>query len=423
MMTEAVGWLAALGSMMAFGSFGVPMKSNAANSVDIDPLVFQTYKSFVCFVTSWLVLLVGVPWSYTPWGIVSCLFWVPGGIATVFAIRNAGLAIAMGMGGSMIVLVSFIWGIFVFDEPIHSRQGATFAIIMMMIGILGMSYFSSPQLQLQQQQQQQQQQGAQQLVDVTNSLFFVPLPLQDEHDDTGTRLSSPLETETEFTTPAWIPYTDGDTARNPAEHLVEEQSLDHPPQQPQQHATSDIPRSHHHHHQHHDPLERLITIYGISMTRRQLGIAAALFNGIWGGSIMVPMKWCHDTNTSGVGYLISFGIGAAVVTTICWCLRFIVNLIYYRGSCSAAFSALPSFHLKVMWRAGGTSGLLWSIGNFFSIMSVYSLGEGVGYSVVQAGMMGKILTSPPVSRRVLGCYHFGRSFFRTYSRHASCPLW
>lgn len=40
-----------------------------------------------------------------------------------------------------------------------------------------------------------------------------------------------------------------------------------------------------------------------------------------------------------------------------------------------------------MWLAGGTSGTLWSIGNFFSIISVEHLGEGVGYSVVQASML------------------------------------
>lgn len=60
------------------GSFGVPIKSEAARSVDIDPLVFQTYKTFVCFATSWLILLTGETFTFSPWGIVSGLFWVPG---------------------------------------------------------------------------------------------------------------------------------------------------------------------------------------------------------------------------------------------------------------------------------------------------------------------------------------------------------
>lgn len=81
---EACGWAAAACSALAFGTFGVPIKSEAARSVDIDPLVFQTYKTFVCFATSWLILLPNASggggleeFTFTPWGIVSGLFWVP----------------------------------------------------------------------------------------------------------------------------------------------------------------------------------------------------------------------------------------------------------------------------------------------------------------------------------------------------------
>jgi hypothetical protein len=75
---EACGFVAAFGSALAFGSFGVPIKSEAAQSVDIDPLVFQSYKTIVCFATSWLILLApGANFTYTAWGIVSGLFWVP----------------------------------------------------------------------------------------------------------------------------------------------------------------------------------------------------------------------------------------------------------------------------------------------------------------------------------------------------------
>ena len=68
---EACGWAAAFCSMLAFGSFGVPIKSGAALKVDIDPLVMQSYKTAMCFLTSWLVLAAGEPFHFTPWGIVS----------------------------------------------------------------------------------------------------------------------------------------------------------------------------------------------------------------------------------------------------------------------------------------------------------------------------------------------------------------
>jgi len=345
---EALGWMAAIGSMLAFGSFGVPIKSDAANAVDIDPLVFQTYKSTMCFCTSWLVLLAGVPFSYTAWGIVSCIFWVPGGVAMVFAIRNAGLAIAIGIGSSSIVLVSFIWGIFIFDEDIHSKIGASCAVGLMMMGICGMSYYSSPVVALEQQQQHDDDRAR-----------FVSMPSQEcdgegngipqthiqqqQQTSLGTRLRHPQnnhgssssmrnagyqgvdmnaleemsggathnDTNAGIVDPSAASAQELDdmglvvknaaihtTARTESCHSLTssipaeefEQEYNHPssPEQQQSTATTGA----------HDPLE-LLYIWGVPFTRRQVGIAGALFNGVWGGSILVPMKWCNS-QTSGV---------------------------------------------------------------------------------------------------------------------------
>ena len=79
----------------------------------------------MCFLTCWLIIpLGGEPFRFTPWGIVSGLFWVPGGWAGIFAIRSAGLAVAKGTWSSVIVLTSFAWGIFVFEEHVKTKAGA-----------------------------------------------------------------------------------------------------------------------------------------------------------------------------------------------------------------------------------------------------------------------------------------------------------
>jgi len=61
--TEGCGWIAAFIACLGWGSFGVPLKGQAANNVDngkgAHPFVLQTYKSIMCFITSWLVLLLG----------------------------------------------------------------------------------------------------------------------------------------------------------------------------------------------------------------------------------------------------------------------------------------------------------------------------------------------------------------------------
>lgn len=128
---ELTGLLAAFLAALSFGSYGVPMKGEAATRVDVDPLVFQSYKAFTVLV-SWFgvdrghhmyrllkmsrpnakvtsAVLIWVnnmladedgsqaapdtasywsfqKWScsdFTPWAFVSAILWVPGGTAYV----------------------------------------------------------------------------------------------------------------------------------------------------------------------------------------------------------------------------------------------------------------------------------------------------------------------------------------------------
>ena len=49
---EVVGLAAAFIAALSFGSYGVPMKGEAATRVDVDPLGFQSYKAFTVCVSS-----------------------------------------------------------------------------------------------------------------------------------------------------------------------------------------------------------------------------------------------------------------------------------------------------------------------------------------------------------------------------------
>mmetsp|Transcript_15240 Transcript_15240/g.37432 ORF Transcript_15240/g.37432 Transcript_15240/m.37432 type:complete len:393 (+) Transcript_15240:184-1362(+) len=344
---DVCGWLAAIGGMLAFGTFGVPIKSEAARSVDIDPLVMQTYKTTMCFLTSWIVLLLGEEVTFTPWGIVSGLFWVPGGVATVYAVKNAGLAIGIGVGSSFIVLISFTWGIFVFNEHVHSRLDACFAVGCMMVGLLGMAYYSAPSVS-----------------------HPTPQLLREDSDDSSEGSEG-------------SPYHSLDTD----EPIVEEAHSFHDEEECEDDEQSEdgelveasgsvpdiaVPQTH-------------TICCGMKVQKRTLGILSAMFTGIYGGSIMAPMKFAPP-DAKGTHFLISFAIGAAIVNLCMWVIRYLF-LCQRHGSLSGAYDALPSFHFRKMWLPGSACGTLWSIGNFFATISVQFLGEGVGYSVVQASML------------------------------------
>lgn len=341
---EFCGWSAAVVACIAFGSFGVPIKGSRATLVDIDPLVMQSYKTFMCLASCWVVLLLGEEFTYTPWGIVSGLFWVPAGTAAIFAIRNAGLAVSQGIWSALIVLVSFFWGIFIFDEAVASRHVATFAILLMVVGLWGMSHYSVP--------------GEQ-------NLNYTPASDASEDSepvDFGSHRVSSFQDEEDDIADGSV-----EMERSEMSHLsvINDTDVD----------ISLAPISEEHH----------IQYVCYNLSRRRLGLACAVFNGVWGGSIMVPMHYSSG-NTTGLGYAISFAIGATVVLIFIWIIRYIFHLGKTR-SFVVAFSCLPSFHLRVMWLPGGVAGGLWSLGNILSMLSVQGLGEGVGYSVVQGSML------------------------------------
>lgn len=275
-------------------------------------------------------------------GIVSGLFWVPGGVAAIAAVKLAGLAIAMAVGNSLIVLVSFTWGILIFQETVNSVFGACVGTLMLIIGFLGMTYYSTLEAELQEKEEY--------LKATTNACNAV-----ENHD--GIELRESLANNS----------TMRPTLRQRGSVELSYNSVEKNVLISQDNASP-------------------IVLWGRSVSRTRLGIGLAAFNGIWGGSQLVPMKFCPG-DTAGVGYLMSFSIGATLVTLSLWAIRFLYHFSKL-GSAQAAWFALPSFYLKDMWLPGGLSGLLWSFGNFFSFISVYYLGHGIGYSVTQAAMLG-----------------------------------
>ena len=329
----ALGWFAAFVAVVGFGSFAVPIKGDTATKVDIDPLVMQSYKSLMCFVSSWLVILLGQEVTFTWWGVVSGLFWVPSGAFNIFAIRNAGLAVSQGIVSSSIVMVSFIWGNFVFKEPAKSRNMAYLAVLLIMTGLYGMSYYST----------------------------------SDWHDrDNDTSSHCDVNEYEQDTFLNDTTFNDYESSHQLTEALEVSSGL---PRRENQ-----LPSG-----------EGAIVLCGKTFKRRNLGLISALLCGTWGGSCLVPMHYSKG-NTGGMGYVISFASGALIVTIWIWILRFLCMVVKF-NSFKEGFAVLPSFHVKVMWLPGATAGALWSMGNVGSIVAVQHLGQGVGYPASQAALL------------------------------------
>ena len=105
----------------------------------------QSFKMLVCFVTAWpVVWLLGETIQFTPWDIVSGLFWVPGASCGIYGIRNAGLAVAVGTWSSIIVVSSFVFGIVIFEEEVKSMEQTAAAFFKLISGLIGLSGYAEP---------------------------------------------------------------------------------------------------------------------------------------------------------------------------------------------------------------------------------------------------------------------------------------
>ncbi len=87
--SDSCGWTAAIVALFAYGTYGVPIKETH-KIPDLNPLVFQSYKSVVMFAMAPMVVMLGVPLRFTPWGILSGLLWVLGGTCCRSAICRNG---------------------------------------------------------------------------------------------------------------------------------------------------------------------------------------------------------------------------------------------------------------------------------------------------------------------------------------------
>lgn len=393
--TEACGWFAAVSAALAWGSFGVPIKS--ISKVSVDPLVMQTFKVTVCFLTSWLIIPMGEDFSFTPWGIASGIFWVPGATAGIYGIRQAGLAIAVGTWSPLVVMVSVCWGIGVFHERVRSVPGAIGAVLLMSAGLSGMSVYShsSPPPP---SAKSAHEDGDTEAADSDEER--VPLTLEpgsDGGDDQvlieGGEVGAGLGLVAKrrhsqadgphLSASADGRGSDGSPPEKPKKergHLVplemeipeEGGCWDGSPKKNSNPSNSDV----------------VVLFNGkIAMPRRRLGILGAVFNGTWGGTCLIPMHYAKRDGFTGPGYVISFACGSMVVLLCMWLLRYLFQLFRVGGCHRSAMAALPSFHLREMGLQGTLSGLLYSIGNFSSIIATHHLGQSVGYSLTQSSML------------------------------------
>jgi glucose uptake protein GlcU len=338
---DPCGWIAAIIGALAYGSYGVPIK--ATLDIEVHPLVLQSYKTVVLFTLSWFVLLLGEEAKWSGYGIISGFLWVSGGSFGILAIRNAGMAVAVGTWASVMVLVNFVWGILVFQEPVNSFSHTCMAFGTLSCGLVGMSKYSvvcskpSPSSQDNPEEVE---------LPMVESRFFI------EKDN----LTSRRRLDEEEVTPM-LPATSGDRDE---EKPGAEKKLVH------------------------------TVIAGIPLTQRESGILFAVLNGLLAGSSLVPMHFAKAHGFMGRSYILSFGSGSMAANLVIWAGYFVFVYLKNRSEESTlrtTYHLMPALHLKALWFRGVMAGLLLTIGMFGAIFAIAFLGQGIGNSLIQSKIL------------------------------------
>lgn len=381
---DQLGWMTGCLAAFSYGSFGVPVKS-IPDSIQADPLVVQSYKSFMTFIISVAVtpIILGInEIHFTKMGIMSGLFWVPGGTAGIFAIRAAGLASSVGIWSTLNVVISFIWGVYVFNEDVKSKSDAAFAALFLITGLWGMSIYSDPSISAEidpLKEKSSLAKGLDKSNHEVNSLM-----------ETG-EMCSKLENCQEI-----IPL-------KKIEKLTKRETFVSTTQVEESNESFPLEIDH----KRKTRLDTNVTVLGIVCERKRLGIICAIFNGVWGGSQTIPL---HYSPYKGLSFVFSFAVGSAIITILMWIVRYVYGVIITRSP-RLAYEQLPSFHVKEMVYPGSSTGALYCMGLFSTIMTITYLGQSIGNSLCQLSMLVSGLWGVFYFEEIRGSRSINRWFF------------
>jgi hypothetical protein len=356
---DSCGWTAALVAAIAYGSYGVPIKETM-HCVDAHPLVLQSIKTTVMFALCWCVpYIVGVEVSWTSWGLVSGWLWVVGGTCGVYAIRAAGMAVAVGTWASTMIVVNFVWGILIFQEPVANFWATVGAFVCLGIGLVGMSVFSAPKEKGREKEKVEEQQ----------MLLLGGGGVDDDDDEEeddasrertvtktagrrGTRERSTLRRDTTSTNIQELSDTVGspskDTSTRDGVVFLGGNSASGSEQQSSSAAAGQ---------------EAVVIVFGRTLSKRMAGIVAAVLNGLFAGSSLIPHHYAKEQGFGGANFFISYAVGAFIANTVLWVVFFVFKYCTRSGDFELsklrfkqAYECMPSWHLKQLWLPGLLAG-------------------------------------------------------------------
>jgi hypothetical protein len=222
------------------------------------------------------------------------------------------------------ICVNFYWGIVVFKEPVADFWGTVGAFVCLAIGLVGMSHFSAPR--------------EKEKVEVDQELQELLVEEQDEDDTSPPTTSSTTDRR------------ESRVALRQDQNDVQQRNVQ---ESPSSSADVDVSRF---------TSCGTVVILGHTFSKRIAGLVAAVLNGLFAGSSLIPVHYAKQHGFAGANYIISFAVGSLCTNTALW----LVVFLYYfctrplaESRFKQAYKCMPHWHLQELWLPGLLAGKMW----------------------------------------------------------------
>lgn len=342
MVSTKVTYLFCVLAIFAFGSYLLPYRTDYIRSVSLDPLIFQLYFAVGIFMIHWLAAAF-LPWNdrfvdegdthfyFSGLGIVSGMISTIAFTFSLLAAHKIGWIRSQSYICTKAIIISYLYGLHIFHEHPKDRELSIAGIVVMVLGVQGLAY--------------------------AKTLARACCHQFDESGDV-------IRTRAAL---GWSPYVYN------REPKLTESDIIPPPHHSQavgdsRNTTADEEQQH---------LQQSTGLLSNSVKQIQrssdhcLGIVYTIVAGVLSGTSLVTLHYIPD-HEKGFNFLPGFGVGVMILSPL-----------IAIGNSFLTVHELPAFHWGKAMRYGIVSGIIWSVGNLFTVGAVDKLSYGVAIPIIQ----------------------------------------
>ncbi len=128
-----IGFLAALGAALAWGSYIVPFKKSPSSNL----IQFQALMTIGVFLFAAVISpILGYSINFNMYAILAGVMWALANVMSLIAVSDLGISKAMPVWVSLVILASFLWGVIFFHELPTGLLIGFAGIILITLGVI-----------------------------------------------------------------------------------------------------------------------------------------------------------------------------------------------------------------------------------------------------------------------------------------------